>query len=246
MFFSGNYIYYITVAIQVFCGIHCLKRGKQGWLWIIIFLPMVGSLIYFFMEILPSSRISAPRVDVAAIVNPGGKIKKLEENLRFTDTFNNRVLLADAYMESGQTEKAVELYESSRTGAFSENEHVLAQLIIAYYKLQRYADAINIAGKLYRQPQFIRSQAHLFYALSLENAGQPDKAEAEFKAMQGRYSYYEQRYQYGMFLRRAGRNEDAEKVFMTMLEEEAHLSAMERKSARTWCAKARAELKTIV
>ncbi|MES2278009.1 MAG: tetratricopeptide repeat protein [Bacteroidota bacterium] len=245
MFFSGNYLYYITVAIQVLCGIHCLRRGKQGWLWIIIFLPMVGSLIYLFMEILPSRRISAPRIDVAGMINPGGKIKKLEENLRFTDTFNNRVLLADAYMAAGQTDRAVEVYESSLTGAFTENEHVLAQLVIAYYQLERYDDAIKVAGKIYKQPQFARSQAHLFYAMALENSGQMDKAEAEFKAMQGRYSYYEQRYQYGMFLRRAGRDKDAEKVFTTMLEEEAHLSAMERKSARAWCAKARAELKTI-
>ena len=63
--------------------------------------------------------------------------------------------------------------------------------------------------------------------------------------MQGRYSYYEQRYHYGVFLRRNDRDEDAEKVFSTMLEEEPHLSAMERKSARPWCAKARVELKAI-
>lgn len=245
MFFSGHYPYYLTIALQIICVIHCIKRGRQGWIWIIVFLPVVGSLVYIFMEILPSSRVRAPRIDMGAIVNPGGKIKKLEENLRFTDTFNNRVLLADAYLQTGQTDKAIELYESSLTGAFEENEHVIAQLIIAYYQSGRYADAIKIAGKIYKQPQFLRSQAHLFYAMSLENAGEVDKAEAEFKAMQGRYSYYEQRYHYGVFLRRNGRDADAEKVFATMLEEEAHLSAIERKSARPWCTKARTELKAI-
>jgi len=245
MLFFGQYGYYITIAMQVLCGIHCLKRGKTGWLWIIIFLPVVGCLIYFFMEILPSRRINTPKIDVSAIVNPGGKIKKLEENLRFTDTFNNRMLLADAYLASGQTEKAVELYESSLTGAFSENEHALAQLVIGYYQLDRYADAIKAASKIYRLPQFIRSQAHLFYALSLEHTGDLAKAEAEFKNMIGRFSYYEQRYQYGMFLVRAGRNDDAAKIFTTMLEEEPQLSPMERKSARTWCTQARSELKNI-
>ncbi|QKJ28635.1 tetratricopeptide repeat protein [Mucilaginibacter mali] len=245
MFFSGHYPYYLTIALQIICVIHCIKRGRQGWIWLIVFLPVVGSLVYIFMEILPSSRMRAPRIDVGAVVNPGGKIKKLEENLRFTDTFNNRVLLADAYMQASQIDKAIELYESSLTGAFAENEHVIAQLIIAYYQSGRYADAIKIASKIYKQPQFIRSQAHLFYAMSLESAGQIDKAEAEFKAMQGRYSYYEQRYHYGVFLRRNGRDADAEKVFTTMLEEEAHLSAIERKGARPWCTKARTELKAI-
>lgn len=245
MFFSGNYPYYLTIGLQIICVIHCLKRGKQGWIWLIVFLPIVGSIAYIVMEMLPSSRIRAPRVDVGAIVNPGGKIKKLEESLRFTDTFNNRVLLADAYMQAGQTDKAVELYEGSLTGAFAENEHVIAQLMIAYYYLGRYTEAIKLAGKIYRQPQFARSQAHLFYALSLESAGQQEKAEAEFKAMQGRYSYYEQRYNYGMFLLRAGRNEDAEKVFTNMLNEEPQLSSMERKNARVWCNKARTELKSM-
>ncbi|MBE9667528.1 tetratricopeptide repeat protein [Mucilaginibacter boryungensis] len=245
MFFHGNFPYYFTVALQVLCVIHCLRRGKQNWIWLIIFLPLVGCVVYLIMEIIPSSRVRAPRVDVGAIINPGGKIKKLEENLRFTDTFNNRIILADAYLETGQTDKAIELYENSLTGAFSENEHVLTQLIIAYYKQERYADAIKMAGKIYHNPQFLRSQAHLFYAMSLESVGEQDKAEAEFKAMQGRYSYYEQRYQYGMFLLRNNRDEDAGKVFATMLEEEPHLSSMERKSARAWCAKAKAELKAI-
>lgn len=245
MFFSGHYPYYLTIALQVICVIHCMRRGKQNWIWLIVFLPVVGSIVYIVMEILPSSRVRAPRVNVGAIVNPRGKIKKLEENLRFTDTFNNRVLLADAYLQTGQTDKAIELYEGSLTGAFAENEYAIAQLIIAYYQTGRYTDAIKMAGKIYRQPQFPRSQAHLFYAMALENSGQIEKAETEFKSMLGRYSYYEQRYNYGMFLRRAGRDEEAEKVFTTMLEEEAQLSSMERKNARAWCSKARTELKTI-
>jgi hypothetical protein len=243
--FSGHYPYYLTIAMQVICAIHALKRGKQSWLWIIVLLPVLGCIVYFFMEILPSSRVRTPHINVGAIINPGAKIKKLEENLRFSDTFNNRVLLADAYLAGGQTDKAIDLYESSLTGAFTENEHVLAQLIIAYYQTERYTDAIKLAGKIYKQPQFLRSQAHLFYAMSLEHAGFADKAEAEFKAMQGRYSYYEQRYQYGMFLIRADRNEDAEKVFTAMADEEAQLSQMERKSAKAWCVKARAELKAM-
>jgi hypothetical protein len=243
MFFSGHFPYYITIVLQVLCVIHCVRRGKQNWIWLIVFLPVVGCLVYFFMEILPSNRISTPRVDLGAIINPGGKIKQLEENLRFTDTFQNRVLLADAYLQSGQTEKAIELYPNSLTGAFAENEHVLAQLVIAYYKTGQYAHAIKAATKIQRQPQFLRSQAHLFYALALEESAQADKAETEFKSMLGRYSYYQQRYEYGMFLRRAGRDDEAAKVFTLMLEEEPHLGAIERKAAREWCTKARAELK---
>lgn len=178
-------------------------------------------------------------------INSGGNIKKLEEELRFTDTFANKVKLADAYLAAGFTDKAIELYKASLTGAFSENEHVMAQLIAAYFEQQRYAEVIPLAKKLYRLPQFPRSKAHVLYALSLENTGNLEQAENEFKAMKGRYSYFEQRYQYGLFLMRAGRDKDAWQIFTDMLNEEQHLGQLERKSNRIWFSKAKDELRKI-
>jgi hypothetical protein len=172
-------------------------------------------------------------------------IKKLEDELRFTDTFANKVKLADAYLTTGQTDKAIDLYKLSLTGAFAENEHVIAQLIVAYYEQQRYEEVIPLAKKIYKLHQFPRSKAHLYYALSLENLGKTDLAENEFKAMKGRYSYFEQRYQYGLFLMRQGREEDAWNLFTEMLNEEAHLGAVERKSSRIWFTKTKEEIRKI-
>ncbi len=244
MFFGGGYFYIISIGLPAFCVIHSLRRGTEGrWIWIIIFLPIIGSLVYIYSEILSKRSFRSPNINVGAVLNPGGNIKKLEEQLRFTDTFSNRVKLADAYLASGFTDKAVELYTASLTGAFSENEHVLAQLIIAYYELQRYNEVIPIAKKLYNLPQFARSKAHMLYAMSLENTGNIELAENEFKAMKGRYSYFEPRYQYGLFLLRNGRDKDAATIFTEMLNEEVHLSPRERKSAGKWFTLAKAELK---
>jgi len=71
---------------------------------------------------------------VGTLINPTGRIKKLEANLRFSDTFNNRIALADACLEKGFTDRAIELYESSLAGNFTENEYVLSKLIIAYFQ----------------------------------------------------------------------------------------------------------------
>jgi len=172
-------------------------------------------------------------------------IRKLEEELRFTDTFANKVKLADAYLASGQTDKAIDLYKASLTGAFAENEHVIAQLIVAYYNLEQYEEVIPLAKKIYKLQQFARSKAHLLYALSLENIGEIELAENEFKAMKGRYSYFEQRYQYGLFLMRQDRDEDAWTIFTDMLNEEPHLGAVEKKSNRIWFTKTKEELRKI-
>jgi hypothetical protein len=243
---GDNYLYYLPIALQAFCAWHSFNRGThQKWIWIIVFLPIIGSLIYIYQEILSNRGITAPKLNVGAVFNPGGHIKKLEDQLRFTDTFTNRIKLADAYLAAGQTEKAIELYTGSLKGAFDENEHVLAQLITAYYQQERYAEILPIAKKLYKLPQFIRSKAHMLYALALEQTGDIEQAEHEFKLMKGRYSYFEQRYQHGLFLMRQEREEDAYQIFSDMVEEQPHLSAIERKSSREWFTRAKEEIKKL-
>jgi hypothetical protein len=66
--------------------------------------------------------------------------------------------LADAYLEARLTDKALEIYKNSLTGAFAENEHVMAQLIVAYFEEGQYNEVIPIARKLYKLPQFARSK----------------------------------------------------------------------------------------
>lgn len=180
---------------------------------------------------------------VSSILNPGGNVKKLERQLQFADTFQNRVQLADAYLGTGQVQKAVSLYEKSLTGNFSENEHILQQLILAYYDEQRFNDVITAAGKIYKQPQFNRSRAHIYYALSLEKTGNLQKAEEEFKKLGGYFSQYEARYQYAKFLQRHQRQGEADKLLKEMLGEESHLGPIEKRDNRYWLNMVKQELK---
>lgn len=134
MFYFSNY-YYIVIILQAICVIHCLRKGRQqNWIWLLVFLPLVGCLIYIFTEIFTRREMQNMQLGVSTILNPGGSVRRLEENLRFSDTFANRIALADAYLATGNTDRAIGLYESSLTGNFTENEHVLNQLTIAYYQ----------------------------------------------------------------------------------------------------------------
>lgn len=243
MFFSNTY-FYITIGLQAICAIHCMRKGNQNkWIWIIVFLPLVGCIAYIFTEMFSNKDIQQVQSGMSSIFNPTGSIKKLEENLRFSDTFNNRVTLADAYLQIGQTQKAIELYESSLTGNFTENEQVLKQLIVAYYKEKRFEDIVTAAEKIYSLPQFARSSSHICYAIALEHTSNYSKAEKEFLLMKARFSNYEARYQYGLFLLRSNREADAETIFSEMIQEAGHLSSLERRSNRQWFSLSKDELK---
>jgi len=179
---------------------------------------------------------------LGTMLNPTGRIRRLENNLRFADTFNNRVMLADAYLGVGRVDEAIELYTSSLTGAFTENDYVFRQLIPAYFIKQRYEDLIPLAKKIYNHPEFQRSRGHIQYACALAAVGDSQGAEREFKKMKSRFSAFEARYQYGLFLLRAGRSEEARNIFRDIADEAPHLSARERRFNRPWIVKAKEEL----
>jgi hypothetical protein len=224
-FFSGTF-YIITIILQAICVIHCVRKGNQNnWIWLIVFLPLIGCLVYFFSEIFTNREIRTVT---------SGSIKKLEENFRFSDTFNNRIVLADAYLAGGQTDKAIPLYEGGLTGAFSENEHAIAQLILAYYYQKRFADVLKITPKIYNQPQFSRSKAHILYAMSLAYSGNDEMAEKEFLGMKGRFSNFEARYYYALFLQKNNRNSEARQVLIEITDEIPQLSNVEKRYNREW------------
>jgi hypothetical protein len=235
MFFFGNTFYIVTIVLQAICVIHCLRKGNQNnWIWLIVFLPLIGCLIYFFSEMFTNREIRTVKSNVGEILNPSGSIKKLEENLRFSDTFSNRITLADAYLAGGQTSNAIPLYEGSLTGAFSENEHAIAQLILAYYYEKRYDDVLKITPKIYKLPQFPRSKAHILYAMSLAYSGKDEMAEKEFLGMKGRFSNFEARYYYTLFLQKNNRNSEAKKILTEITEEIPQLSSVEKRYNREW------------
>jgi hypothetical protein len=240
MFLFGNSFYFITLGLQALCVFHCIRKSnQQKWIYIIVFLPLVGCIAYLFTEMFTGSQLRNAGSGLGTIINPTGSIRRLEANLRFADTFHNRVALADAYLAASHTAKAIELYEGSLTGAFEENEHVLYQLIIAYSKEKRYEEIIELARKIYHLPQFPRSKGHILFALALEQCGRPDEAEKEFHIMNMRFSSFEARYQYGLFLNREGRNQEATHLFSEMIGEWPHLSPIERRHSRTWIALAK-------
>lgn len=71
----------LSLVVQIALIIHVLKTGREYW-WILIllFLPGIGLLIYFFVEVLPSlrrdvtTRLTARRV--TGLIDPGRNLRQ--------------------------------------------------------------------------------------------------------------------------------------------------------------------------
>ena len=81
-----------------------------------------------------------------------------------------------------------------------------------------------------------------FYDPNDANAAQ---AEKEFATMKIRYSYFEGRYEYAVFLINEDRTDEAEKLLNDLVTEFPYLSAFEKRNNRSWLNKARQELRKI-
>lgn len=227
--------YYVVLILQGICVFHSIRMGnQQKWIWIIIFLPLIGSIAYIFTEIVKKQHVNAIQTDVVKLVNPSGRIRDLEKKFKFSDTFANRVALADAYLQNRAYDKAIEMYEPALAGTFSDNEHVIKKLMQAYYEVGRYQDVIRLAPKVSHDISFSKSKSNLYYAFALEQAGRNDLAEKEYKAMNHRYSNYEARYYYGDFLVRNDKKTEAAQLFQDIYNEAEHMSRSEKGHSKVW------------
>ena len=85
----------------------------------------------------------------------------------------------------------------------------------------------------------------MLYAMALDQLGRTSEAEKEFRMMQARFSFYEARYQFGLFLIRHDRREEAKPLYVSMLEESGHLSPRERRTANVYFKLIREKLKDL-
>jgi hypothetical protein len=185
----GFLIGIVPIAIQVVSVIHIMRTGRdRTWIYVVVFLPLVGSIAYFIVEILPDliSGRSARKVrtEVARIVNPGGKLRGLQTRLDFSPTVENRMALAKACAETGEYVKAAELYRDCLDGIYKDDPHIMSRLSRSLQSSGENAQAREWFEKLLAQRgSFDEDRDRLAYAMTLDALGDEEKAEAATKAV---------------------------------------------------------------
>lgn len=110
---------------------------------------------------------------------------------------------------------------------------------------KRYEEIIPIGKKLSPLPQFLRSRSHILYASALGYIGNDKEAENEFLKMKSKFSNYEARYQFGLFLIRSNRRSEALQLFTDIINESSHLTPRERNMNRKWFQLTKMELQKL-
>jgi hypothetical protein len=241
-------LWLLPIALQVLLIIHVIKTGRERyWIFILIFIPIAGTLAYFFVEILPSL-LSNPntarlKTRIGDSVNPGRKITELEQQLDLSDTMENRKRLADGYIQAGSYEQAIAMYESCLVGIYEDDTYVLSSLAEAYYRNQDYPKANTVLEKLKNQGELSRQyNACLIYVKVLEATGSVEQAEQEYQALESTYPRLEVLFNHGKFLKSRSKDIEARSKFEEVVKIGRQLPKHALKLERKWLTLAQKEL----
>jgi len=226
--------YYLVIALQVFCLYHIYKNRKPYyWYFLIFFIPVIGPLIYFIINIYNRRDAEKIQHEITSIINPTKKIKDLEKKLQFSDTYTNRIELADAYVDNKDIPNAITNYKKTLEDIDQNDLYARQQLILCYFQLEDYIGVVEHAEKIKDKSDFKGSKQQFCYGLALKTLGKLEKAEEQLKEIDRPYSNYEERLELAKFYLENGRNSEGVELLEEISSESQHMTKPNRRIYRS-------------
>jgi len=244
MFGYWNDYYYIAIPFQILAIIHALKTGRRQWLYLLIFIPIIGTVIYFFSELLPEISSGTFFSNLQKYFFPNQKIREWERKVQISDNITNKLGLSNAYAEQKHYEKAIGLSLSCLKGLYSDDPAILLQLARQYFYNEQYAESLAYFDQLNLKNghRFNMSEDELLYVRAEEGAGRYESAENGYQRIIRIHHSLEARYYYGLFLKKQQRNAEAREQFQAIRDEIKLLPRYLRRRSATWSRRALREL----
>ena len=226
-------LYPLVLILQGYCMYHAYTQ-KRGYHWylIIMFLPVIGSLIYLFDVYGSQANIDTVSEKFKGVVNPNHDVEKLLKESKYSDTIANRIKLADSYASKQKYLQAISLYESCLHGFNADDIKTKEKLMVAKYFIDDYEGVQSLGDSLNENPQFKKSESRVVYAWSLHYLDQSEKAEAIFKDMDIRFGNYVHRSEYAKFLIDQQRSFEAKELLEELEDEIAHMDKSEQRQKK--------------
>ncbi|PQJ69469.1 hypothetical protein [Polaribacter butkevichii] len=222
------FYYYFIIAFQVFCVYHAYKnKNNFYWYFIIFFIPLLGCIIYLLTQVINKKDVSNITEELTTIINPSKKIKDLEKALEFSNTFQNKINLADGYAEIKDFKNAIIQYEEALDSNFKDEPYTLNKLIRCYFEIKNFDKVVEYSQKINLEKDF--KDTIYFYGLALEQKGKFEEAEIELKKIDKRYSNYDERLEFSKFLIRRDKKAAAKEVLKEIISE---IGAMSKVNSR--------------
>jgi hypothetical protein len=205
----------LHLIIAVGLAVHAMKTGRsQWWLFILLLVPLIGSIAYVVIELIPamfkSQGAKKVATEIGAVLDPDKEWRERVQQAELVDSVDAKRALAEECEKKGLWADA--------TGIFADDPAVLIGLARAQLGGGDAAAALATLDKLEEvQPRPRNQEAHLLHARALEALGRTDDALAEYEDVSRYYAGFEAKARYGLLLLKQGRVNQAREMFMEVV-----------------------------
>ena len=221
--------YYLIVALQAYCIYHAYKyRKPYYWYFLVFFIPVFGSLIYIITQVYNQNDADKIQNELTSIINPSKKIQDLEKKIEFSDTYTNRIELADAYVQSNDMPNAIVNFKKTLLDTVQDDLYSRQQLVLCYFQLKDYVGVLEHAEVIKSRSEFKGSKQQFCYGLALKELGKVEEAEAELKQIDRPYSNYAERLELAKIYLDTNRSEEGKDLLNEIYAESQYMTKPNR------------------
>jgi hypothetical protein len=238
----------LMLAAQVLGAVHVIRTGRPyWWIFLIVFVPLVGMMVYLVAEILPeligNGRARQAVSGVTNFLDPGRELRDAMRQKEIAPTVQNKAALAEAYLAAGQPACSASLYREALTGVYSTDPGLMLGLARALFAQGEAMQAqVTLERLRAANPDHTSAEGHLLYVRSLELQDKSDAALYEYAALVGYYPGQEARYRYALLLKKTGRSAEARKFLEDICQAIDYGPRFQYHEQRKWYDLARREL----
>lgn len=225
--------YYLIIALQAYCLYHLYThRNAYYWWFLILFLGPIGCAIYLITQVYNKQNAEKITSEIRHIINPTKKITDLEKQLQFSETYQNRVNLADAYLENKDYNNALPHYLEALSDSSQNDFYVASKLVEVYFLAKDYNNVVLFAEKIKDRMEFKKSKTQFICGLALEKLGNFESAESNLREIDIRYSFYEERLTLAKFLISREKVADAKAILEEVQNESQNMTKTNKRVYR--------------
>jgi hypothetical protein len=226
---------------------HVFKTGRPyWWAFVILSFPVLGCVVYYFVEIFPHSREhrAARRAtrNIARSIAPDRELRRRAEELQICGSVDNKVALAEECVRSGMYADAVSLYESCLSGIHAGDPKILLRLGEAQLLDGQFEWAAASLRKLKStHASYKPHEVRLLEARLTEAAGDDRAAMLQYELLAQEAVGVEAKVRYGLLLRKLGFLRQSEMILAEVLQHAKRFPDIPE-SEREWVELARASI----
>ena len=224
----------VVWLLQLGLIVHALRTGRPyWWIWILISVPGLGGIAYLIVEVLPG--VHSPRGFLASLKPLRWRIADLRARLEETETVANRMGLAEALFEAGETQEAHDLAAENLTGVFKDDARTLTE--VARYKVAlgrfdeawRLLERVDVTGN-----RMLGLDLGLLKGDALSGLGRDAEAEAAYQSVIGSYIGEAPKAGLAALYQKTGRGDEARRLWSEIVARYRRAGPGWRRSERRW------------